>query len=62
MSKSDYEKLWPSLRLEWAKDKIQEWERRLSGDLPLLERRKVEDDIVKMKLALKGWEMDKSGA
>jgi hypothetical protein len=52
-----YEEQWPTLRVGWAKEKIKEWERHLHKDgIPLLERRKLEHDLVCIKLALKDWE------
>ena len=53
-----YEKRWPQLRIVWAKEKIQEWTGRLEQELPLLERQKLQDDIVKMRRALTDWEAD----
>jgi hypothetical protein len=53
---SDYENQWPILRVDWAKSKIREWAHRLETEQSLVERRKLVDDIEKMKRALKDWE------
>jgi len=53
---SEYEEQWAELRVQWAKDKIQEWIVRLRAEESLVERRKLESDIAKMKLALRDWE------
>jgi hypothetical protein len=54
----DYEKQWPQVRILWAKEKIQEWTGRLEQDLPLEERHKLQDDVIKMRRVLIEWEAD----
>lgn len=54
---TDYEKQWPTLRIDWARAKIDEWENRLQDNgVPIVEKRKIEHDLNCMKQALIDWE------
>ena len=54
---TDYEKEWPKLRIEWANEKIREWDDESKDPAaPLLNRKKRERDVELMRRALKDWE------
>ena len=53
---TDYERQWPKIRIEWAREKIAQWNAELEHEKSLLERKKLMRDTELMAHALRDWE------
>jgi hypothetical protein len=53
---TDYEKQWPTLRVEWCRQKITDCNEALKNPTSVVERKKLEHDLQVYQRLLKAWE------